>query len=548
MTVDDMNQVMKLVQLFSDSFCYTIDMTTDEAWFNGGVEKKFAFPGSYIEHFTGAVERLCHKDDIPMLRKDLEACRTGKQNDHFLVYRWINRNDKNEWIECRGHCVDTSDGHRILIGRVREIGEKQRADNTTGLQREVRFQQKIQPILANNPCSIRYCIRFGVDHFKEINEKDGTEAGDGILREIAEFMTQAVEGHVDVYRLVADEFMIMVTADSEVPSPRTIYDRVTRKIVSAIRKRDYSRAYTISAGVLEKNFIGMTYEDVMNSTEFAMFQAKRNGRNQMVFFDQGDYNRYVTSLHIREMLQKSIKDDFKGFEVYYQPIVTRGGCRIEGAEALLRYHDENGNNISPAVMIPILEDSSMIIPVGKFVLENAARTCSEWRRKIPNFRINVNLSYVQIRQSRINAELRRVFSQYALSSGGLMMEVTESGYIQSDSRCKSLFAELGKMDVDVAIDDFGTGYSNLRYIRDMNASVVKIDRDFVVQALGDTYDFTVLKNIIKMVHEVGMQVCVEGVEKDEELHKLDVMNPDYIQGFLFGRPSPKDDFAVNFIV
>jgi diguanylate cyclase (GGDEF)-like protein len=548
-TTDDMNEVMRLVQNFSDSFCYTIDFTTGEGWFNGGAEKYFEMPGACFEHSMDVIMGLCYEEDRPALKADLEACESGAKNDHFIVYRWYNREHKVEWIECRGYCLNMGNGHRIMIGRVREIGHKQKADNITGLQKEVRFQQKIQPILENEPNRIRYCIRFGIDNFKEINEKDGMTAGDEILKEVADFIVQAVENKVTVYRMVADEFLIMVMVDSGVPSPRTVYDRVTRKIASTIRKRDYSRFYTISAGTLEKNYTGMTFEEVMHNTEFAMFQAKRNGRNQMVFFDQSEYNKYLSSLHIREIMQKAIKDDFRGFDVFFQPIVVSrsDGFRLEGAEALLRWHDEEGNYISPAVMIPILEESSMIIPVGKFVLRRAAMVCSEWRKYIPDFRVNVNLSYVQMRQSDVSKEISKALNEFNLPPDGLVVEVTESGYIQTDVRCRILFNMFREKNIDVAIDDFGTGYSNLRYIRDMNAQIVKLDRSFVIQALEDTYDFTVLSNIIKMVHEVGMRVCVEGIEKQEELDKIGTTEPDMIQGFFFGRPVCTDDFEKLYL-
>ena len=545
--VEDMNQVMMLVQNFSDSYCYTIDMTENEAWFNNGVENEFPLPGSHFKNCSEELLKVSYESDRKALKDELDACASGRLKFHNMIYRWYDHGHNAVWIECRGYCVTTADGHRVLIGRTREIGRRQIADDITGLQREVLFQQKIQPMLADCPEKIRYFIRFGIDNLKEINEKDGTAAGDEVLREAADIMLSAAEGKADMYRLVADEFMMVVMADADLPAPRTMYDRVSRKIQSAIKKRNYSRTYTISAGTLQDNLSGITYEEIMNDTEFAMFQAKRNGRDQMVFFSQPDYRKYIKNIHTREVLRQSIRDGFKGFEVFYQPIISENGCKLEGAEALLRYKDPDGNNIAPVDMIPILEESSMIIPVGAFVLDDAARTCSEWRKLVPNFKINVNLSYVQIMQSKINAELNRVFEKYKLDADSLMMEVTESGYIQSDMRCMSLFKEFERMNVSVAIDDFGTGYSNLRYIRDMNASVVKIDSSFVSQALNDGYDFIVLKNIIKMIHDVGMRVCIEGVEQQEELERLGKMEPDYIQGYLFGRLSPRNVFETDFL-
>ena len=298
---------------------------------------------------------------------------------------------------------------------------------------------------------------------------------------------------------------------------------------------------------MEEGFEDKTADEILRLTEFALNEAKRNGRNQMAVFDQENYNEYLRRLDIRKAMRRDVNNDFNGFQVFYQPIVKAPDFQVVGAEALLRWGNERYGNVSPAVFIPILEESGLIIPVGRYVLREAARTCKKWRESIGDFKIHVNLSYVQVHKSDLMKDVETCIEEVGLEPDSLVLELTESGYIETNDRIKEIFSELKDKNIDLALDDFGTGYSNMRYLKEIEAKTVKIDRSFVIQALQNEHDYNIINHIIDMVHSLGSSVCMEGIEQSDELDKMMKTHPDMIQGYYFGKPSPKEQFENQFL-
>lgn len=547
MSLEQIRSVIEILQQSSDAYMFILDLTIDTYMVAEKATKRFPFHSIVIEDCSETLKSVIYPADYEMLSADLEKCRSGEKDTHALEYRWLDRMGRVVWISCRGTVVTGAEGHRLLIGTVSEMGKKAKADNITGLRREARLRLNMESTLRDNPESIRYLMRIGIDNFKEINEKEGVEAGDEVLRELAECILKNVEESVDVYRLVADEFMIVDIGEGTGQDPDHIYKQIQKTIADMVKNKEYSRFYTVSAGMLAEDFSGRTVEELMRFTEFALNEAKRNGRNQMTVFDRRAYDVYLERLDIRKSLRQDINHDFRGFEVYYQPIVSAADYRLIGAEALLRWRNEKYGSVSPAVFIPILEESGLIIPVGQYVLWEAARTCKKWKEYIPEFHINVNLSYVQLYKSDMMLDVEHCIQEVGLNPESLVLELTESGYIETNDRIKELFKDLKSRKIDLALDDFGTGYSNMRYLKEIDAKTVKIDRSFVVQALKNEYDFNIISHIIDMVHSLGSVVCMEGIEEKEELSKMMATKPDMIQGYYFGKPTSAGQFEKDFL-
>ena len=547
MSLEQIISVIEVLQKSSDSYLFIMDLNEDIYMISEKATKRFPFDTMVIENCTEMLKQVVYPSDYAMVEADIVKCASGEQDSHALEYRWFDRKGKVVWINCKGTVVVGPEGHRLLIGRVSELGKKAKADNVTGLRREVRFRLDAEAILRDRPQSVHYMMRIGIDNFKEINEKEGLEAGDEVLQELAECIVASVDESVDVYRLLADEFMIMDASTNDSVGAKTVYNRIKRKVTQTVRQKEYSRFYTISAGVMEEGFEDKTADEILRLTEFALNEAKRNGRNQMAVFDQENYNEYLRRLDIRKAMRRDVNNDFNGFQVFYQPIVKAPDFQVVGAEALLRWGNERYGNVSPAVFIPILEESGLIIPVGRYVLREAARTCKKWRESIGDFKIHVNLSYVQVHKSDLMKDVETCIEEVGLEPDSLVLELTESGYIETNDRIKEIFSELKDKNIDLALDDFGTGYSNMRYLKEIEAKTVKIDRSFVIQALQNEHDYNIINHIIDMVHSLGSSVCMEGIEQSDELDKMMKTHPDMIQGYYFGKPSPKEQFENQFL-
>lgn len=548
-SIEEIKTVTEIMQKSTDSYLYIMDLTDSVYMISEEATKRFVLESARVENCIEALSQVIHEDDYQRVAEDIMRCARGEKSSHIMEYRWNSRDGKVAWIECRGNVVETEENHRLLVGRVTEIGKKAKADNVTGFRKEVRFRKDVDKILQENPTAIRYCMRIGIDNFKEINEKDGTDAGDTILHELAVCIAEAVTADVDIYRIVADEFMIVDACKDSDAKAEDIYQQIKQNVADRLRKKEYSGFYTISAGVLnqEEEFVGKTSQDILRLTEYALNEAKRNGRNQMALFDRNSYNEYLKRLDIRKAIRLDIANGFRGFQVFFQPIVDANTYKLIGAEALLRWKDEKHGNVSPAVFIPIMEESGLIIPVGRYVLWEAAKTCKKWKQVIPEFHVNVNLSYVQIRKSDLMKDVDRCIEEVGIEPNSLVLELTESGYIETDSRIMALFQELKAKNISLAIDDFGTGYSNMRYLEDIAAKTIKFDRSFVMQALQNEYNYTVISHIIDMAHSVGSTVCMEGIEYEHELEKMKKAKPDMIQGYLFGKPCSVEEFEEKYL-
>ena len=539
--------VIEVLQKSSDSYYYIMDLDTDTYIVTGRMAARFPLGGTFIENATPVLQEVIYPSDFPKVTEDIKKCATGQQDVHEMEYRWFDVDHRIVWISCRGTVITGSGGHRLLFGRVKELGQEAKADNITGLRKETRFRYDVEEILRDRPQEINYMMRIGIDNFKEINEKEGIEAGDNVLRELAECIVATVDLRVDVYRLMADEFMIVDAWSDSEQDVRAIYNEIKNKVAETVRKKEYSSFYTISAGVMQDGFEGKSAEDILRLTEFALNDAKRNGKNQMALFDREVYDEFLKRLELRKLMRQDVHNNFRGFQVFYQPIVSTPDYKLIGAEALLRWNCEKYGNVSPAVFIPILEESGLIIPVGRYVMWQAARTCKKWREILPHFHINVNLSYVQIHKSDLMSDVNECVKEVGIPPESLVLELTESGYIETDGRIKELFKALKTENFDLAIDDFGTGYSNIRYLQEIEAATVKIDRSFVVQALKNDHDYNIITHIIDMVHSLGSAVCMEGIEEEEELNKMMKTKPDMIQGYYFGKPSSEDQFVEQFL-
>lgn len=547
MSMNEIMAVLEALQKSSDSYICALDLDTDTYMTTKKMLSRFPFEDVVVKNATEAIQKIVYPSDYAKMNEEIMRCIAGEQELHSLEYRWVDTEGRIVWIDARGTVINGAGGHKLLIGWVAELGKEAKADNITGLRREVRFKYDTEERLRDRPETIHYMMRIGIDNFKEINEKEGVRAGDNVLRELADCIIASVDPQVDVYRLSADEFILVDAVPASDKSAEDVYEEIKSRVGIAVRRKEYSCFYTISAGIVENGFTGRSANEILRLTEFALNEAKRNGRNQMALFDVEIYDGYLKRLDIRTLMRQDINNNFRGFEVFYQPIVSAQDYKMIGAEALLRWDCEKYGSVSPAVFIPILEESGLIIPVGKYVLWQAAETCKKWRKILPEFHVHVNLSYVQMNKSDLIEDVDKCIGEVGIPPESLVLELTESGYIETDCRIKELFKNLKEKNIDLALDDFGTGYSNMRYLKEIEAKTVKIDRSFVVQALQNDYDYSIIKHIIDMVHSLGSSVCMEGIEEADELDRMMKTKPDMIQGYYFGKPSPSEQFEEQFL-
>ena len=530
-----------------DDYLYVFDVQNDQYYISKKAMKRFALPSFQFTHVLDTHRKFVYEEDIEMLEADLEKVMSGEKLEHNLTYRWMCVDGEPIWIYCRGRIIIGADGKpQFLVGCINEVGTKPIADNVSGLLES--FAIKDAWNQQHNTMTNGFVLRIGIDNFKTINEKLGVEYGDFIIHEVANCILDCIHEGQMVFRVVADEFLIIDTAGGTVKDAKALYRKVRSGVDHLIRRDNYKAFFTISGGVISGETLGQVdYNELLKYTQFALSEAKARGKNQVYYFQVEDYEKFLRRRKILVELRKAVSNDFEGFDVFFQPIITRGGKDLYAAESLLRFWTSEKETVSPAEFIPILEESGLIIPVGKWVLHRALEMCVKCREKRPDFKVSVNLSYIQILKSNFFKDVTEALEQYKLRPDSLIIELTESGYVENSPVVRKLWEQLKDRGVLIAIDDFGTGYSNLQSIGNMMPDIIKLDRGFTVKALNNNYEHQLMNQIIRLIHSVDLKVCVEGVETMEELTEIERLSADCIQGYYYGKPMPADEFESKFI-
>ena len=568
-------QMEYIVELFNpcmDDYLYVFDLQKDCYKISKHATERFLLPGDNFDDAAKAHHTFVYSEDQSRLDDEFRRIMSGEIVFHNMHYRWLDCAGKPVWINCRGRVLNDADGKpHFLVGCINEIGQKQKADNVSGLLGESSLSAYVEQFEDGLPDG--FFLRIGIDDFRDINGDFGMEYGDYILKSTADCIAENIKPSQRLYRILADEFMVVDFSGGDMEAATELYKNIRKSLDTFIEENGYKSVFTISAGAVDTAKTSGTYENIMKLSEYALNTAKDQGKNRCYIYMQEDYDVFLRKKQITRQLHHAVNHGFEGFETYYQPIVDTKTRRLVGAEALMRFSmpercedgetkkeavcvGEDGHDadekvhwerISPVEFIPLLEETGLIIPAGKWMLHQAISACSRWQKYIPNFRININLSYVQVMKSRVLTEILTALRLYGLEPSAVGIELTESGYLDTNTHFQKLWDGLKKNGVLVILDDFGTGYSNLHCLGDLRPNYIKIDRSFTLKALNNQYEHDLMTQIITMTHKLDLTICVEGIETEDEFAKISELDPDYIQGFLFGKPQPAEEFYENLI-
>ena len=568
-------QMEYIVELFNpcmDDYLYVFDLQKDCYKISKHATERFLLPGDNFDDAAKAHHTFVYSEDQSRLDDEFRRIMSGEIVFHNMHYRWLDRAGKPVWINCRGRVLNDADGKpHFLVGCINEIGQKQKAAYVSGLLGESSLSAYYE--LFEDGLPDGFFLRIGIDDFRDINGDFGMEYGDYILKSTADCIAEYIIPSQRLYRILADEFMVVDFSGGDMEAATELYKNIRKSLDTFIEENGYKSVFTISAGAVDTAKTSGTYENIMKLSEYALNTAKDQGKNRCYIYMQEDYDVFLRKKQITRQLHHAVNHGFEGFETYYQPIVVTKTCWLVGAEARMRCSmperceegetkkeavcvGEDGHDadekvhwerISPVEFIPLLEETGLIIPAGKWMLHQAISTCSRWQKYIPNFRININLSYVQVMKSRVLTEILTALRLYGLEPSAVGIELTESGYLDTNTHFQKLWDGLKKNGVLVILDDFGTGYSNLHCLGDLRPNYIKIDRSFTLKALNNQYEHDLMTQIITMTHKLDLTICVEGIETEDEFAKISELDPDYIQGFLFGKPQPAEEFYENLI-
>lgn len=549
LTFDTVCDIIREFAPCMNDYLFVYNLDDDIYYISESAMSRFQLPSNLFRDVINVLKGFVYPDDFDILAADLEKLCSGKKQEHNLEYRWKGKDGSPIWINCKGLLLCAADGSRLMIGCINEIGNRSKADNISGLLSESSLREHMQQLLPVRKDAM--FLRVGIDDFKIINERHGVEYGNYVLRAVAGCISNCLSSDQFVYRIVSDEFMVVDLSGADYDAMNKLYHHIRSAVDSVVAEQQYKAIYTISGGLVSlKNLEEAQTQDIgeiLKLSEFALTEAKNRCKNQMYFFQPQDYTLFLRTRYVRSCLRQALGDNFNGFELYFQPIILPNGEKLFAAETLLRFRSPDGENIFPMEFIPILEESGLIIPVGKWIIRNALAMCKKIREQYPDFMISINLSYIQLLKSPMFEDITDALDRAGLPPSCLIVELTESGHLEDTTVVRSIWKKLKEIGVSVALDDFGTGYSNLTNIGNLRPNIVKIDRSFTAKALCNDYEYELLIHIIRMVHSIGLNLVVEGIETVEELRRITALNPDYIQGYYYSKPCPMTEFIRKYL-
>ncbi len=374
-------------------------------------------------------------------------------------------------------------------------------------------------------------LLIDVDHFKLINDTYGSAVGDAVLLAMAERLREIAGEDATAFRVGGDELAIMVFANQE--SALQMADDVVISLRSPYAVENRMVTLGCSVGLCSSDNASNAVE-VIHNAEVALHDAKRRGRNQISRYRHGMESAGLERTK-REMDLKTAIDE-KQFFLAYQPVVDIRDRKPIGFEALIRWKHPEDGLVSPAEFVPLAEETGMILPLGKWVLEEACREAARWPG---NLHVAVNVSALQFRSPALVSHVKQALEQSGLPAGRLELELTETAIVADGKQLAHVLKDLRALGVKIAMDDFGTGYSSLSHLRDLPLDRVKIDRSFVAAAAEDRNSMAVLRAVTQLGRDMGIATLGEGVETEEQFDILEQLGCDAVQGYLTGRPEPR---------
>lgn len=485
--------------------------------------KKINYNSNYLEYFAEKTKRWY----------DL----------YYTELSWV---DGREAVLCS--CYDVTDKRNYQ----KKIEQQANNDFLTGLYNRMRCERDLKKYLADVKNSGKRGSLFymDLDNFKNINDGLGHQYGDVLLQKLSGSLRTIPEIAKTCYRMGGDEFIIIL--------PEKYYakkEEILNRLMEICNKpwhlngADYY--CTVSLGVVDFPENGQEASDLIKKADIAMYEAKKAGKNRIHFYTEESGSSSLKRFDMEKNMRDSSNDGYRDFIVYYQPIIRvgkDGEMCCSGAEALIRWKHATMGFVSPAEFIPLAEYLGLINPIGSYVLRQACKACRNWNELgHPDYKVNVNLSVVQLLQNDIVDIIKTTVEETGINPKNLTLEVTESLAINDMKRMKQVLSEIRKLGIKIALDDFGTGYSSLNHIKEIPLDVIKIDQTFVTEIEQDDYAKAFIKMISELAVALGLHVCVEGIERKEQLNIVQNLDIEYIQGFYFDKAIPLEEFEAKYI-
>jgi len=452
--------------------------------------------------------------------------------------------------EERGHLREFSDHVAVALsnsGWEEKLYHQAHYDALTNLPNRALLKDRLDQAIArahrNSSCV--GIVFLDLDNFKRVNDSLGHSTGDLLLKEMAQLLVNSVRDVDTVVRFGGDEFIVIIpdidSGKDVITELGMVVDKILALTQSEVLLENHSIHVDMSAGIAIYPQDGEVLDELIKNADAAMYYAKDQGRGCYRFYSQELNAETLRRLELEQELRLAFEND--EFELYYQPKVDSEAGNLKAAEALIRWNHPERGMVPPFEFIPVLEETGLICKVGEWVIQAACAQIKAWNNAgLQSIRISVNVSPRQFQDGDLAATVAGILKNTDTDPGMLELEVTEEMVMDDTCHTIDILKRLHNMGLCISIDDFGTGYSSLSYLRKLPVDILKIDQSFVKALMDDASARAITSSIIVLAHKLGLAVTAEGVETEQQWNLLRNWQCDELQGYLFSKPLPAEQF------
>lgn len=532
------------------------DVSGDKVFTSPETEHTLGLKRGALEGPAASWLEFLHSLDRDRFRASLDSVLEQRRGRLTQDFRLRAADGHYVWFTLKARPVVGSDGEVVrVVGTLTDVTDFKNAeerllfdavhDNLTGLPNRELFIDRMEAAFAfaRSDSNIRPSVMVvDLDRFKQVNDSVGIAVGDSILLTIARRLGRALKPQDTLARLSGDQFAIILLSEKEPARIVSFAETLRRALRAPIAFNDREIFLTASIGLALAEGVPHRTEEVLKDAELAMYYAKRIGGDRIEIFKPAMRARKTDRLTMESELRRAIER--QEIKVLFQPIVRLEDRAIAGFEALARWDHPKMGRLSPSEFISIAEEIGLIVDLGLFVLDHTAKQLSRWQSELPRGHepvfASVNVSSRQLLRHDLIQDLRGVLSRTPLTRGTLKLEITESLVMENPEHAAQMLTRIKELGAGLSLDDFGTGHSSLAYLQRFPFDTIKIDQSFVRTTSRGTRP-VILRSIIALAHDLGMEVVAEGAETDSDAVELYQMGCEYAQGFAFGEPMTSDE-------
>lgn len=527
-----------LAKASSTVFFWATDIGAKRSRWSKATVDYFNLPSEYTDDVVGDWTKVVHPDDLQIWLSDAKEVVEGKKARYSCQYRAKNRYGEYVWVENNGYVLNNENGEHVLsAGMITRLDVQNRYDPQTNMLTTYAFYSE------NFFDGAGTVLMLNVDDFRNVISTYGYSAAKELVGQLGALVKEACNPPMKLYRFGTDEFMIILPGGTK-DSTRSLFNRIADAVrMSRVMNGTIIRVSISGAAVMYPEDC-VKKDDMVEKLDYSMGYVKKHHPGKMTFYSEQLAREQERKNLLKEDLIQSVQNEFKGFSLFFQPLVEPDTERINGAETLLRWKGEVIQDSYPAEFIDILEETGYIRQVGLWVMEQTFLQKKAWEEKYGNLQLSFNVSYQQFMDQDFAAKVIKKANEIGVDKESVIIELTESCQVKDPESLANVFEELEKEGFKLALDDFGTAYSTMEMLRKLPVDYIKIDHSFVRELADEGHedDYIIVDELVRLSNRLHHGAIIEGVENQSVVERLKDVNASLLQGYHYSKPVSKDVF------